>query len=143
MKFHIVKRFELNFVRRFSPHNCIASGDLIKLKLSKTIWVLRIQLFLNKGSVDLLMKNGNAFNNFEIYSKFVYFMVLKISLHKKYVLTVHNWQNWKRVFLSCYWHEIYTVEAVDLKKYNYTWKITIFVKMWNLGQFIEKSIRCQ
>ena len=31
------------------------------------------------------------------------------------VLTAHNWHNWKRVFLSCYCHEIYRVEAVSLK----------------------------
>ena len=35
----------------------------------------------------------------------------------------------KRVFLSCYCHEIYTVEADGLKKYNYTSKITILVNM--------------
>ena len=34
----------------------------------------------------------------------------------------------------------YRVEAVGLKKYIYTWKITIFVNMLNLGQFLEKSI---
>ena len=34
------------------------------------------------------------------------------------------------------------VEAVGLENYNYTWKITIFVKMWNLGQFLEKLIFC-
>ena len=32
-------------------------------------------------------------------------------------LTAHNWQNWKRVFLSCYCHEIYRVKAVGLKYY--------------------------
>ena len=48
-----------------------------------------------------------------------------------------------KVFLSCYRHEINMVEAVGLKHYNYTWQITIFVKMWNLGQFHEKLIYCQ
>ena len=47
-------------------------------------------------------------------------------------LTVHYWQNWKRVFLSCYFDEIYRVEAVGLKNYNHTLKITIFVIM-NFG----------
>ena len=42
----------------------------------------------------------------------------------------------KRVFLPCYCHETYWVEAVRLK-------ITILVNMSNLGQFLEKSIFCQ
>ena len=59
------------------------------------------------------------------------------------VLTAHYWQNWKNVFLSYYCHEIYRVEAVGLQNYNYSWKITIFLNMWNLGQFLEKLIFCQ
>ena len=30
-------------------------------------------------------------------------------------LTAHNWQKWKRVFLTCPCHEIYRDEAVGLK----------------------------
>ena len=52
---------------------------------------------------------------------------------KKKSLTVHNWQKWKRVFLTCPCHEIYRDKAVGLKGCRYPWKITIFVKMWNLG----------
>ena len=48
-------------------------------------------------------------------------------------LTAPNWQKWKRVFLTCLCHEIHRVEAVDLKSCKYTWKITIHVKMRNLG----------
>ena len=48
-------------------------------------------------------------------------------------LTGGNWQKWKRVFLTCPCHEIYRDEAVGLKSCKNTWKITIFVKMWNLG----------
>ena len=59
------------------------------------------------------------------------------------VLTAHNWQKWKRVFLTCPCHEIYRDEAVGLKSRKYTWKITIYVNMWNLGQFQEKLIFCQ
>ena len=55
-------------------------------------------------------------------------------------LTGGNWQKWKRVFLTCPCHEIYRDEAVGLKN---TWKITIFVKMWNLGQYRENLIFCQ
>ena len=32
-----------------------------------------------------------------------------------YKLTAHNWQKGKRVFFSCYYHEIYRVELVGLK----------------------------
>ena len=30
-------------------------------------------------------------------------------------LTAHNWQKWKKVFLTCPCNEIYRVEAVGLK----------------------------
>ena len=63
---------------------------------------------------------------------------------KKYMtysnLTGGNWQKWKRVFLTRPCHEIYRVEAVGLKSCKNTWKITIFVKMWNLGQYRENLI---
>ena len=59
------------------------------------------------------------------------------------VLTGGNWQKWKRVFLTCPCHEIYRAEAVGLKSCKNTWKITIFVKMWNLGQYRENLIFCQ
>ena len=62
---------------------------------------------------------------------------------KTATLTAHNWQKWKRVFLTCPCHEIYRDEAVGLKSCKYTWKITIFVKMWNLGQYRENLIFCQ
>ena len=58
-------------------------------------------------------------------------------------LTGGNWQKWKRVFLTCPCHEIYRDEAVGLKSCKNTWKLTIFVKMWNLGQYRENLIFCQ
>ena len=58
-------------------------------------------------------------------------------------LTAHNWQNWKRVFLTCPCHETYRDEAAGLKSGKYTLKITIYVNMWNLGQFREILIFCQ
>ena len=61
----------------------------------------------------------------------------------KGTLTGGNWQKWKRVFLTCPCHEIYRDEAVGLKSCKNTWKITIFVKMWNLGQYRENLIFCQ
>ena len=60
-----------------------------------------------------------------------------------FCLTGGNWQKWKRVFLTCPCHEIYRDEAVGLKSCKNTWKITIFVKMWNLGQYRENLIFCQ
>ena len=54
-----------------------------------------------------------------------------------------NWQKWKRVFLTCPCHKIYRDGAVGLKSCKYTWKITIFVKMWTLGQYRENLIFCQ
>ena len=58
-------------------------------------------------------------------------------------LTGGNWQKWKRVFLTCPSHKIYRDEAVGLKSCKNTWKITIFVKMWNLGQYCQNLIFCQ
>ena len=58
-------------------------------------------------------------------------------------LTAHNWQKWKRVFLTCPCHKIYRNEAVGLKSCKYTWKLTIFEKMWNLGQYRENLTFCQ
>ena len=74
-------------------------------------------------------------------------MVINVYLHrlsstrhstgiiKVFRLTGGNWQKWKRVFLTCHCHKIYRDEAVGLKSCKNTWKITIFVKMWNLGQY--------
>ena len=59
------------------------------------------------------------------------------------ILTGGNWQKWKRVFLTCPCHEIYRDEAVGLKSCKNTWKIMIFVKIWNLGQYRENLISCQ
>ena len=39
----------------------------------------------------------------------------------------------ERVFLTCLCHKTYRDEAIGLKSCKYTWKITIFVKMWHLG----------
>ena len=39
--------------------------------------------------------------------------------------------------MTCPCHDIYRDEAVGQKRSNYTLKITIYVNMWNLGQFRE------
>ena len=58
-------------------------------------------------------------------------------------LTAHNWQKWKRVFVTCLCHTIYRDEAVGPESCKYTWKITILVKKWNWGQNRENLIFCQ
>ena len=47
------------------------------------------------------------------------------------VLTAHNWQKWKRVFLTCPCHEIYRDEAVSLKSCKYTFK------KYDLCEYVE------
>ena len=37
-------------------------------------------------------------------------------------LTAHNWQKWKRAFLTRFCHKIYRDEAVGPKGSKYTWK---------------------
>ena len=71
-----------------------------------------------------------------LYTPFIY------SLSNDW-LTGGNWQKWKRVFLTCPCHKIYRDEAVGLKSCKNTWKITIFVKMLNLGQYCHNLIFCQ
>ena len=39
--------------------------------------------------------------------------------------------------------KIYGEEAVGLKNSNYVLNITIFVNMWNVGQFLENFVICQ
>ena len=46
-------------------------------------------------------------------------------------LTAHNWQNWKRVFLTCPCHEIYKDEAVRLKK------LQIYLKNYDLREYVD------
>ena len=55
------------------------------------------------------------------------------------MLTAHSLHKLKSTFITCPSHKLYGVEAVSLKDSNYTLKITIFVNMWNLGQFIKKN----
>ena len=63
--------------------------------------------------------------------------------HSLLLNSVQARQKWKRVFLACHCHEIDRDEAVGLKSCKYTWKITIYVNMCNLGQFRESLIFCR
>ena len=76
-------------------------------------------------------------NIFTVWPRY-FFSICSLS-----ILTGGNWQKWKRVFLTCPCHETYRDESVGLKSCKNTWKITIFVKMWNLGQYRENLIFCQ
>ena len=49
---------------------------------------------------------------------------------------------WKCKFFTCPCCKLYRVSAVDQLLSYYAIKITIFVSMWNLGQFCEKLIFC-
>ena len=68
-------------------------------------------------------------------------MSINCTLYTEGCLTAHNWQKWKRIFLTCPCHEIYRVDEVGFKKFQlYFKKLWLFVNMWNLGQFLEKFI---
>ena len=63
------------------------------------------------------------------------------------LLTAHNWQNWKSIFLTCSCHEIYWVEAVGLKNSNYTIKqydFCVYVKFgaisWKKLYFVNNCL---
>ena len=62
--------------------------------------------------------------------------------NKRFINGIHLPKNEKveSRFLTCLCHKIYRVEALGLKSFNYTFKVKIFVSMWNLGQFCEKLI---
>ena len=62
-----------------------------------------------------------------------YFVKIIQHLH----LTAHNWQNWKSVFLLCYFHEIYTVEAIDQENYNILEKLRFLWICKLLGNFLK------
>ena len=67
-----------------------------------------------------------------------YVMIYLISVH---VFLRHiTAQKWKGRFLTGSCHKIYRVEVVGLSTSNYTFKIPIFVNMWNLGPFREKLL---
>ena len=82
---------------------------------------------------------GIIFDNHMSMTQHINSLISSVNFH----LTGGNWQKWKRVFLTYPCHEIYRDGAVGLKSCKNTWKITIFVKMWNLGQNRENLIFCQ
>ena len=114
----------------------------LKLWLPETALWVSVGKWGNQGNLRILFKfnktrTHNLQSNREPRALFHYICI-------RAFLTVHNWQKWKRVFLTCPCNEIYRDEAVGLKSCKYTWQITIYViHMWNLGQFRENLIFCQ
>ena len=92
---------------------------------------------------SLILDHKSIIHNVIFCSEIQFSKTPNIAATLVHSLTGGNWQKWKRVFLTCFCHEIYRDEAVGLKSCKYTWKITIFVKMWNLGQYRENLIFCQ
>ena len=113
--------------------------DLSFLRWILFIWFAKI-LLSNFPMRKMILAFPFCFLLFFFCFVFVFFFWFE---PMSYELTAHNSQKWKRVFLKCFCHKIYRVEAVGLKSSNYTWKIMIFANMWNLGQFREKLILCQ
>ena len=97
-------------------HIDLSSANLWHDPWSTFMWLV-VPCFKTKAMVTIVYKN-------RLTCQYMY-------------LTGGNWQKWKRVFLTCPCHKIYRDEAVGLKSCKNTWKITIFVKMWNLGQYHE------
>ena len=54
-------------------------------------------------------------------------------------LTAHNWQKWKRTFLTCPRHKISREEAVGVKSANYTFKLNNFCEYVKFGAIMWKS----
>ena len=69
---------------------------------------------------------------------FLSFQIANCSCCKNIILNGSQLAKLKKKYVTCPHHKIYRLEAVGLKNSCYTWKIMIFVKMWNLGQFYEK-----
>ena len=61
-----------------------------------------------------IMAAWNSHSNTE------YYFMLSYCCHP--ILTAHNWQKWKSTFLTFHRHEIYTEEAVGLKKFQLYFK---------------------
>ena len=53
-------------------------------------------------------------------------------MENKVNLTAHNWQNWKRVFLTCPCHEIFKDEACSWSK-----KLQMYLKNYDACEYVE------
>ena len=112
-----------------------------------------IELTKNWKRYDQNEKNGIYFKRVTTLSKDESNFKIVDSTFQKKVTTIKNSKCLTllndsqlakmKVFLTCHFHEIYRDKAVGLKSCKYTWKNTIYVNMWNLGQFRENLIFCQ
>ena len=107
-------------------------------RLTKPVYIYCVGMYETDTFVACIV---NVRPETKIYKDYCNFWILFTTVKNWQLLisklTAHNWQKWKRVFLTCPCHKIYRGEAVGLKICKYTWKITIYVNMWNLGQFCE------
>ena len=117
--------------------DCVDEADVKRL----TLWSLAGVSFITSLVSTTASSSSSSSSFFTTWT--ITWNVCHLCKKPSFDLRAHNWQKWKRVFLTCPCHKIYRDEAVGLKSCKYTWKITIFVKMWNLGQYRENLIFCQ
>ena len=67
----------------------------------------------------------------------------QINVHKWYIHLIFNGSQLAKLKKSIPDMSLPRDEAVGLKSCNYALKDTIYVNMWNLGQFRENLIFCQ
>ena len=74
--------------------------------------------------------------------------IFQCSLYvRKAEITTHNWKNWTRVFLPCFCHELYRVEAaglkiaITLKKITFLRNFQIFDLIWHETKIIGKTVK--
>ena len=67
-------------------------------------------------SVDAILEDVSL-TKIIVWGKNYYFENYHLSVFQK--LRLFNWQKWKRVFLTCPYHEIYRDEEVGLKSCKY------------------------
>ena len=130
------------FIKSFRPfHSFWEEEDLSwEINTSFTEWHIIISWVFSLRVIQPTVR-WHTFKTF--YVCFHQFLFIIKTFRDSWLLTGGNWQKWKRVFLTCPCHKIYRDEAVGLKSCKYTWKITKFVKMGNLGQYRENLIFCQ
>ena len=139
-KLKYYQNVKCKFVRLFVHRHKLS--ELKKIVISGLV---DSTILIDFSLVTLLMPDNESFYiSFFAFNNTIYTIFKKCFKYTtRFALTAHNWQKWKRVFLTCPCHKIYRDEAVGLKNCKNTWKTTLFVKMWNLGQYRENLIFCQ
>ena len=108
---------------------------LLKKRFYIVLLVL-IFLFLDMESCQKYSKIQSRLS-FIFNSKCLYPDTICLWKHPT-AFAAHNWQKWQSRFLTCLCHEIYSEEAVGLKKFQLYLKITNFVNTWNFfGNFVK------